>query len=198
MAFWSAFTTLCSYLVTLSPMSILVKQKVLRWGLAPFTAGSMVSLNSFSTNWQINGHICFTVWGREKRKIMWEKELDRYKTSKSHSPKSFSPQPEVSHWALMHAAAGQASCFTADLVKNNYLASLCKRLCVCCTIPIQFKWQTMQRSVYFKLSLCLSYFRLSILTTAIEKLLPRLLCFCNYMCSYLHHLCPIWNPPDGQ
>lgn len=96
MAFWSAFTTPCSYLITLSPMSILVKQKVLRWGLAPFTAGSMVSLNSFSTNWQINGHICFTVWGREKRKIMWEKELDRYKTSKSHSPKSFSPQPEQS------------------------------------------------------------------------------------------------------
>lgn len=57
-------------------------------------------------------------------------------TSKSHSPKSFSPQPEVSHWAPIHAAAGQASCFTADLVKNNYLASLCIRLCVCCTIPI--------------------------------------------------------------
>lgn len=43
-------------------MSILVKQKEARWGLAPFTAGSMVSLNSLSTNWQMNGHICFTVW----------------------------------------------------------------------------------------------------------------------------------------
>lgn len=128
MAFWSAFTTPCSYLVTLSPMSILVKQKVLRWGLAPFTAGSMVSLNSFSTNWQINGHICFTVWGREKRKTMWEKELDtRHPNPTAQNPSAHSLN---SHWALMHAAAGQASCFTADLVKNNYLASLCKRLCL--------------------------------------------------------------------
>lgn len=91
MAFWSAFTTLCSYLVTLSPMSILVKQKVLRWGLAPFTAGSMVSLNSFSTNWQINGHICFTVWGREKRKIMWEKELRQIQDIQIPQPKILQP-----------------------------------------------------------------------------------------------------------
>lgn len=54
----------CLGVVTFWPMSILVKQKELRWGLAPFTAGSIVSLNSLSTNWQIKGHICFTVWGR--------------------------------------------------------------------------------------------------------------------------------------
>lgn len=54
----------CLGVVTFWPISILVKQKELRWGLAPFTAGSIVSLNSLSTNWQIKGHICFTVWGR--------------------------------------------------------------------------------------------------------------------------------------
>lgn len=58
-------TTWGFYLLTFWPMSILVKQKELRWGLAPFTAGSIVSLNSLSTNWQMKGHICFTVWGTE-------------------------------------------------------------------------------------------------------------------------------------
>lgn len=43
------------------PISIFVKLKVLRWLFAPLTAGSMVSRKSFSINWQIKGHICFTV-----------------------------------------------------------------------------------------------------------------------------------------
>lgn len=39
--------------LTLAPMSILLKQKVLRWELDSFTAGSIVSWKSFSTNWQM-------------------------------------------------------------------------------------------------------------------------------------------------
>lgn len=46
--------------LTLSPMLILLKQKVLRWALDSFTEASIVSWNSFSTNWQMYGHICFT------------------------------------------------------------------------------------------------------------------------------------------
>ena len=50
---------------TCCPRSTLVKLKVLRWVCAPRTAGSMVSRNNFSINWQIKGHMCFTVWKRE-------------------------------------------------------------------------------------------------------------------------------------
>lgn len=39
--------------LTLSPMSTLLKQKVLRWLLDAFTAGSIVSRNTFSTYWQM-------------------------------------------------------------------------------------------------------------------------------------------------
>lgn len=70
-------------------MSILVKQKVLRWGLAPFTAGSMVSLNNLSTNWQINGHICFTVWGGKGEKWCGRKNI------RIPHPK---PPPEPTAW----------------------------------------------------------------------------------------------------
>lgn len=41
---------------------------------------------------------------------MWEKELDRYKTSKSHSPKSFSPQPEEKSQSL---STDTCSCWTS-------------------------------------------------------------------------------------
>lgn len=49
-------------------MSILEKVKVLRCALAPCTAGSIVSLKIFSTNWQIYGHIWCTVCGEKKKK----------------------------------------------------------------------------------------------------------------------------------
>ncbi|TNN70778.1 hypothetical protein EYF80_019061 [Liparis tanakae] len=39
--------------LTLSPMLILLKRKVLRWALDCFTAGSMVSWSIFSTNWHM-------------------------------------------------------------------------------------------------------------------------------------------------
>lgn len=39
--------------LTFSPMSILLKQKVLRWELLSFIAGSTVSRSAFSTNWQM-------------------------------------------------------------------------------------------------------------------------------------------------
>lgn len=48
--------------LTCWPTSTLVKLKVLRWVFAPRTAGSMVSRNNFSINWQMKGHMCFTVW----------------------------------------------------------------------------------------------------------------------------------------
>ena len=54
---------------TCCPMSTLVKLKVLRWVCAPRTAGSMVSRNNFSINWQIKGHMCFTVWKREEAQV---------------------------------------------------------------------------------------------------------------------------------
>lgn len=54
---------------TCCPTSTLVKLKVLRWGCAPRTAGSMVSRNSFSINWQIKGHMCFTVWKGERAQV---------------------------------------------------------------------------------------------------------------------------------
>lgn len=39
--------------LTFCPMSILLKQKVLRWELLSFIAGSTVSRSTFSTNWQM-------------------------------------------------------------------------------------------------------------------------------------------------
>lgn len=39
--------------LTFSPMSILLKPKVLRWELLSFIAGSTVSRSTFSTNWQM-------------------------------------------------------------------------------------------------------------------------------------------------
>lgn len=81
----------CLGVVTFWPMSILVKQKELRWGLAPFTAGSIVSLNSLSTNWQIKGHICFTVWGRTG--TVTSVAITQLKRSLFTSAKEAMPQP---------------------------------------------------------------------------------------------------------
>lgn len=49
-------------IITLSPMSTLVKLSVCRWELEPRMAGAMVSISSFSKYWPTNGHTCCSTW----------------------------------------------------------------------------------------------------------------------------------------